>query len=290
MSEIKIALLTKLGTREPAFKFFKALQSLNYQPHVFQQFKDIDNPNQYSAVIHFDNAEYQIYKKQGNVPNAYISIDTTIVPNRCALQSKELDCVFFAQRKARASFRQEKIHWLPNGFDHFVAPLNNDNYDRMIDVSAIGDFIRRADRRVLYDLLTSKLDKNIKLFISNKVDYTEISTIYNLSKLVVNPTLGDINFRTFESMGQGALCITHDNEENGSRELGLENYKNCVFYKNDEEVIDIINSLLHNDLLRTSIASEGIQLMYNKHTYVHRVLEMISVINGWFNTQIPLHT
>lgn len=83
--------------------------------------------------------------------------------------------------------------------------------------------------------------------------------------------------RVFEVMACGSFLLTNKIKGNGFDELFTDR-KDLVVYKNNKEMLELIEYYLKNEEERKKIADNGYQLMINKHTYSHRAQSMLDYI------------
>lgn len=106
----------------------------------------------------------------------------------------------------------------------------------------------------------------------------EMVKVYNASKIVLNlhsQGVVSTNMRTFEVMGCGAFLLSDERET-----------LNQLFKKGEEfasfrtpgELLELIEDYLKNEKERSAIAQRAQQAVYQKHTYRHRMEELIKTI------------
>lgn len=169
----------------------------------------------------------------------------------------------------------EKVFWSPAACDpeiHVKIPV-----EKIYPVSFVGSTDPNTQGRRI-ELLQFIKDNNIDIYIDSKV-LQEMSLVFSRSKIVLNKSLAnDLNMRVFEALGSGSLLLTN----RLTRNLGLEelftNKKHLVIYDNQYDLLDLINYYLKNDEEREAIALAGYKEALNKHTYNHRVLEIIKTV------------
>ena len=117
--------------------------------------------------------------------------------------------------------------------------------------------------------------------------------IFNASKIVLNITPRKLlikeayidemdekdfrmcNTRVFEILGCGAFQLI---DAKADAMTLFEDRKHLVFYKNVDELINLAKLYLHNPEERKRIAENGRQIALEKHTYKHRIEEILSII------------
>lgn len=151
------------------------------------------------------------------------------------------------------------------------------------DIGFVGRDAKKFARGRQLELLKAKYPCS---FIGTE-HFTKLAQVYSSSKIGFNSSIAnDINMRVFEIMACGCFLLTNYTRNNGFGEL-FQDKKHLVTYRNDKELIELIEYYLNNDEEREKIAEEGCKLVINKHTYYHRVHAMFNYIafklGGKFN-------
>ncbi|MCK5491619.1 MAG: glycosyltransferase family 1 protein, partial [Candidatus Omnitrophica bacterium] len=109
-------------------------------------------------------------------------------------------------------------------------------------------------------------------------DFKKMAEIYSASKIGFNSSIiNDINMRLFEVMASGCFLLTNRIKNNGLEELFV-NKEHLITYRNDKEMIELIDYYLNNEKEREAIAIRGYETVVNEHTYYHRVQTMFNYI------------
>ncbi|MBI4667220.1 MAG: glycosyltransferase [Nitrospinae bacterium] len=207
-----------------------------------------------------------------DIPKAAYLIDTHVHPERDIENSRGFDVVFVAQRAYIPLFQAagvKNVHWLPLACDpeiHGKRPM-----EKTRDVGFVGSLT--DERRVkLLMRLAEKMDVQYgRLFLREMADF------FCGSKIVFNNAIkNDLNMRVFESMCAGAMLLT-DNAD------GLTDFfrdkAHLVIY-GDGDIVDLAGHYLAHDTERDAIAEAGRREVLEKHTYAHRVAEIVKVMGG----------
>lgn len=109
---------------------------------------------------------------------------------------------------------------------------------------------------------------------------TEMPIIFHLSKINLNMTVKSIQsglpLRIFDILGCGGFLMTNfQSEITDYFEIGT----HLEAYSSIEELIDKCNFYLNHDDIRTTIARKGYELVKEKHTYFHRIRDMLQVLS-----------
>lgn len=208
---------------------------------------------------------------------AWYAIDTHMDYKKHFIFSKLFDITFIAQyefvdRLKRDGIRQ--VFWLPLAFDSSLATVDH-NYWRKIDISYVGSMEKSINPK-RHNLL-SKLSKIFPNHCFGPASSRELYRIYSKSKIVFNYSVkNDINMRFFEAMGNGAVLLTNQIKKNGL-DLLFQEGREYLEYEDDNTLIKKARHLLDNDLLREDISRNAKKAILEKHTYEHRVKQIINI-------------
>jgi hypothetical protein len=110
---------------------------------------------------------------------------------------------------------------------------------------------------------------------------TEVATIYNRSKIVVNlmpDGVKTLSYRTFEGMACGALMLCQETD-GGLDDLFVRG-EHLVVFNTEAEMYERIDYYLAHDAEREEIASRGQRCVRQHHTWAHRMKPVCEVISG----------
>ena len=211
------------------------------------------------------------------IPKVCYLIDTHIDPNTRIEIARHFDWVFLAQKAQVDVFRQagiRNVQWLPLACSpdlHNVEPL-----PRIYDVAYVGGFDGDpTDRR------RALLQRVRERFPNSRIGRfwpDEMVRIYAQSKLVVNACVNrDVNMRVFEGLASGALLIT--DQADGLEDL-FEDGKHLIVYRNDNDLVGLLERYLGDDAARERIAAAGSALVRDRHTYERRLDDMLDAVTG----------
>lgn len=160
-------------------------------------------------------------------------------------------------------FVKEKYHiWFPNAFDNFlIKPLN---IEKKIKFGFCGSVSNRAE---ILKFLKDNFNLHLDIFVIGQDMVNAINSYschFNLNHS------NDINYRSFETIGCGTTLLTNFNEQ--YEELGFENEKNCLIYKN---INDLINHVSKLDFYNKTDISRNSLILSTKHSYTERVKNIL---------------
>tara|TARA_R100001443_G_scaffold112408_1_gene125947 strand:+ start:1725 stop:2561 length:837 start_codon:yes stop_codon:yes gene_type:complete len=156
-------------------------------------------------------------------------------------------------------FVKEKHHtWFPNAFDDsLIYPME---IEKTIDIGFCGNYV---NRKPILEYLESAYGLHLDIFVIGD----DMVKAINSYKCHFNLNIGnDINYRSFETIGCRTLLLTNYNHQ--YEELGFKHDVNCLMYKNQEELISLIDRVKNDDV--TEISNRGYELS-KRHTYDERV-------------------
>ena len=240
----------------------------------------------FDLYLRIDHGDYKFDIPERLRPAIFWAIDTHLKKpyKKIRKQIGHYDIVFCAQKYGAVRLHKEAgvdCQWLPLGCD----PEIHKKLDlpKKYDVGFVGRNAMKFDRGRHLALLTKKYPNS---FIG-QADYRKMSEIYSASKIGFNSSIvNDVNMRVFEIMACGCFLQTNRISNNGLEDLFIEG-KHLVTYKNDRQLLELIEYYLENDKEREMIARQGYELVTKKHTYYCRVQAMFNYIafkfGGEFN-------
>ena len=131
--------------------------------------------------------------------------------------------------------------------------------------------------RLKYKNFLEKHYKDLsKLFYKNTVE--KYLYFMNRVNIAINiPAIhADVNERSFHSMGMGCVSLHYDN--GNIYKYGFINRVNCLFFKNENELVEQITFALNNPSKIEEIRENGIRLSVN-HRFRKRATEMRDIID-----------
>lgn len=189
---------------------------------------------------------------------------------------KKADILFVSQKNALYDFLKvrKKVFLLHHACDpkyHFFS-VN----EKKFDIGFVGNINSKfhKKRENMFNVLKQNFSN---ISFKNDLFLNDMAKHYSESKIVFNCTLNnDINMRLFEGMCSSSLVIT---------DLIPELYEvvskgSVIDYNNEKELVDKISYYLKNDKEREEIAKKGFNEAVSKHTYCHRMKDLIEVVKG----------
>jgi glycosyltransferase involved in cell wall biosynthesis len=203
-------------------------------------------------------------------PKAAYLIDTHHFLDRHIDYAHHVDRVFLAQREYIPAFHAagyRKVDWLPLGCDpeiHGKADLPKE-----YGVGFVGSLTDRRRVRLLLRLAERVPVTARRVFMREMTDH------FCRSRIVFNNAIkNDLNMRVFEGLASGSMLLTDPAE-------GLTDFftdrEHLVIY-DDADIADLARYYLDHEAEREAIAEAGRRLVLEKHTYRHRVDELIRIV------------
>lgn len=232
--------------------------------------------------------EHPYYQRKQNIFNIYKGKKAIYwVDNHLNLKEQikfsktyKIDFIFVAQKNAVEKFKKEgfkNVFWLPAAVNPticFPIPL----YE-MYDFSFVGNIPRDPeDKKCTHHKrlkLLNRLIEDFKMFPMMLGIPSAMRTIYCSAKIGFNSSIKrDLNMRTFEILGCKKMMLV--DKQNNLLDL-FEDGKHLVTYNNEKDLIKKMKYWSNDDNKkeRDKIALAGYKEVMNKHTYEHRVLEIL---------------
>lgn len=172
---------------------------------------------------------------------------------------------------------QASYHFLDKDQAWFPCAFDDTMMIPMIDVSktsTIGFCGNLHNRKPIIDFLK---EKKYNITVDNKYGKDMVTAI-NSYKIHLNKNISvDINLRNFETIGCGTLLLSQFSPD--YEKLGFIDGKNCLLYKNENELLDRLNDVLTNEDMYNKLSKSGYELSKH-HTYKQRILKLLDYLKG----------
>lgn len=244
-------------------------------------------PDKFDLYFRIDHGDYKYDIPESLYPAVFYVIDTHLKKpyKKMKRHVRHYDIVFCAQKEGAERFRREvKIdtQWIPLACDPEIH--KKIDISKRYDIGFVGRDAKKFARGKHLELLKKRYPNS---FIGS-MDFKKMSEVYSASKIGFNSSIkNDINMRIFEIMSCGCFLITNRIKNNGFNEL-FKDREHLVVYRNDKELIELIDYYLKNEEERAKIARQGYNLTVSRYTYYHRVQAMLNYIafkfGGKFNS------
>ncbi len=196
--------------------------------------------------------------------------------------SKLIDFVFITNagqiEEYKKAYRVKNVFYMPQAvlpeFMHYL-PLKE-----KYDIAFAGNIFKGVHEN-RYKLLKILRDK-FKVTASNKVR-NRISNFYSESRLVFGANQDDVtpylytSNRFFVAIGCGACYFF---EYFPGAEKLVENHNQAVWFKNEQEMVELASYYLEHEEERMTIRKNAQKLAHQKHSYYVRVKNIFDIIQG----------
>lgn len=107
--------------------------------------------------------------------------------------------------------------------------------------------------------------------------HTELGAVYSHARIGFNYAVAnDVNMRLFEVLCAGALLVTNRLAGDALEQLGLRDRQHLATYRTPRELFEAIDHFLAEPQQRRSIASAGAAVVRTRHTYAHRLRQILA--------------
>lgn len=214
-------------------------------------------------------------------PTVYLSIDTWQAFTEYS-ESLHYDLVFAAQRAFVPYLRatgSRHVHWLPLACDPEVH--HPANVPQTYDISFAGAASRPVHReraRLLY-----RLSEYFSVCARERVHNEDYCRLMCSGRLAFNHSaVEDLNMRVFEALAMECTLLTNRASAfNGLLDL-FEDGEHLVVYDSEEDLIAKAGRYLADESARRAIARRGREAVLARHTYDHRVSEILETVRRYF--------
>ena len=202
------------------------------------------------------------------------------IDSHCALQNHQMHCAKHKFDTILLSNIQHSHHfngmvnsavWFPNGYpSDLVKP--DLTVTRSHDIGFCGSLI--GNRESWLNLISDKFKLKKDIFVIGN----DMVKAFSSYKIAFNINIADdINFRTFEATGSGAMLLTNytPNLENLFK-IGEE----IIIYDSPKDLLRKIEIYTSDDDLRNMIANNGKNRSINNHSYDSRSKNLLKLIGA----------
>ncbi|CAD7772666.1 Ubiquinone biosynthesis O-methyltransferase [Candidatus Methanoperedenaceae archaeon GB50] len=207
-------------------------------------------------------------------------IDTHLKLEKHIEIAKNFDVVFIAQKADVKRFKErgiKNVFWIPLACDPEIHGKKTNN--KLYDIGFVGSLT--DPKRVE---LLDKLKRRFNLYYE-RCFLERMAEVFSQSKIVFNKSIkNDLNMRVFEAMASGSMLLTDEAKGSGLTEM-FQDRKHLVIYRDEKELFELADYYLRNDDEREKIAKQGMTKVLDRHTYAHRVQEMINIIKDRNNAK-----
>jgi glycosyltransferase involved in cell wall biosynthesis len=207
-------------------------------------------------------------------PKCCYLIDNHLNLEQQLVWAQQFDYVFIAQLEYLPYFRQinSNSHWLPLACDPEIHGAKV--WKKTHEISFVGSITLNPRRQKLLERLNSEFQIN-----QQRCFWTDMAEVFSASKVVFNSAVkNDLNMRFFEGLCSGSLMLSDMAHNSGQKVLFQEGADYAQY--TDDLLVDTALFYLKNNELREMIAERGRTLALNTHTYDHRCIDLLQVVQG----------
>ncbi len=234
------------------------------------------------VIIHFEACTNIFYRgiEKAPCPTIWRTVDNHIHGWQ-PLYAPTHDVVLVAQKDYLPLF--EEVHdnafWLP------LCSFPDVHHDRGLERTIAVGFAGSTDPRMHAERARffSRLTKRVPVDIRSGLDQEALSHFYNQTKIVINQSIqGDLNYRVFEAMANGAMLLT-PRIENGLPLLFQDGVELVTYTDGDvDEAAAALHYYLSHEEERERIAAAGARQVKN-HSVEARALQILR----WIEERLP---
>jgi len=222
-----------------------------------------------------DDVPYFLQEKMR--PNVYWVSDTHRANHQWRFDKcNKADILFVSQKDALLQFQKtrEKVFWMPHACD--ISYHSSNVAEKKYDIGFVGNISSRFHirRKKMIEVLKKNFE-NVK-FVDG-LYLNDMADLYRSSKIVFNCSLNnDINMRLFEGMCSGSMVLTDEIPYL----FEVVDRDSIVTYRDENELVDKARYYLDCGYERKQIALKGFFDVRSKHTYEHRMKDLVSIVQG----------
>ena len=109
-----------------------------------------------------------------------------------------------------------------------------------------------------------------------KAPHTAMSALYSAGKIGFNYSIAhEVNMRVFEVLAARTCLVTNVLPSAELAALGLRDGEHLVMYRSEDQLLPALELLLADASRRGRIAQAGFDVVRRRHTYAHRVAQML---------------
>ncbi|MFH1479054.1 MAG: glycosyltransferase [Candidatus Omnitrophota bacterium] len=192
-----------------------------------------------------------------------------------------VDYMFLSNRgqidEYKRAYNLDRVYYMPQGYDHHI--LGMVDLPKQYDVGFVGALSAAPLHKTRRELIKDMADRyNVK--IKNNIR-NDISEFYSESKTIFGVSDFDYELYTsnrfFIALGCGACYVT---KRFKGIELLVENKKHALYFEEKGELFSLLDYYLSHDNEREKIRKLAIELALKKHTYVHRIKNILDILDG----------
>ncbi|MBI4597001.1 MAG: glycosyltransferase family 1 protein [Candidatus Omnitrophica bacterium] len=268
---MRIALLFN-GSRADTvgYYFLRACRQLGIAADHWQVTEGPPAPPGYELYLRVDHGDDYLAPLPAHVrPRVFVVSDTHLPRSWKKIQrmAPHYDMMFCAQSVASGALPNGA--WLPFGCDSALhAPRAGPQTWDLAFVGTEG----AAPRKFILQALRERYPNS---YLST-ARHDEMASIYSRARLGFNFSIAnEINMRVFEVLATRTCLVTNALPAIELSRLGLRPGEHFMMYHGLEQLFPAIDALLADPARRGQLASAGFEAVTARHTYVHRIRQLL---------------
>lgn len=248
-------------------------------PHQYQHFwlKDagLIKP-EFDIYLRIDDGDYMHDLPFNLRPSVFWVSDTHLEKSFKAIirQARHYDYVFCAMKEGMEKFKRRGIsaRWSPAACD----PQVHKRLDlpKRFDVGYVGN-----DGGIPRKFYLQEIRERYPNSFLGTAHYSKMSEIYSALKIGFNFIRPgeSITMRCMEIISCGAMLLVNRIKDGSAEDLGYKDSESLVYYDTPAQLFELIGCYLKNEQERERIADAGCRLTISRHTYRHRLDEILRI-------------
>lgn len=265
--------------------FERALKTLGHEVRHFWP-KDMDSIRpEYDFYFRIDDGHYDYCIPEKLGPRVYYVSDTHLKKPfkriKKHISEGKYELVFCPMLKEIGVLRKRssvEVIWMNFGCDPDIHKRLD--IERNYNIGFVGN-----DGGIPRKFYLQEIRERYPNSFIGRADYREMSRIYSSSKIGFNLAIrGEcLTMRSYEIMACGAMLLMKRLRDDSAERSGFVDKKHLVVFDGPEDLFRLIDYYLKNEKERKQIAENGYNIITEKHTYKHRLAEMVDIVKSRFD-------
>lgn len=263
--------------------FERAATAMGLEPTHFWARDAQTIPSGFDLYLRIDHGDYHHDMPDHVHPRIFYAVDTHLSHSwpKIRRAAKRYKVVCCAHRDGAS--RLANGVWLPVACDPALHQASSPA-DRIHDVACVGTE-GGIPRKFYLQALRERYPANR----IGHAPHTQLGAIYGATKIGFNYSIRqDVNMRMFEILCAGALLLTNQLPHDDLAQLGLMEGMHYVTYRDPEELMARLDHYLRDHDQRQLIARRGQRLVLERHTYGHRLAQILRLANERLDCRFPI--
>lgn len=261
--------------------FARALQALGIAYDHWWLRDGARIPRAYDLYLRIDHGDYRRDLPAELEPKIFYAVDTHLPGPWKGIRRAARRYALVCCAHRRGAGQLSNGVWVPLGCDsqlHGRQPGSRD-----LDLAFVGTE-GGIPRKIYLQALRERYPNSWL----QDAPHTDMGTIYSRARIGFNYSIrDDVNMRVFEILASGTLLLTNRLSHDELECLGLREGEHYVAYRSPGELIDLIAYYLAHPTEREGIAAAGMAVALERHTYAHRVRQIIALVRERLKIVVP---